>query len=504
MDQIVFEFSARPFWGIVLIFGLFIASAAVFALLPRSDTKSPLPKLQQTFGFKALPTPLFVGVALLWTTLAGLLFIGLLWQIWAVISYAVFPVTETLLDWRLSLVKLTALTATFGAVIAFPFTIIRLSLTRKQTKTASEGLITDRITKAVERLGAEKTIKDTEGERTVPDPEVRIGAIYALERIAQDSSRDHIQIMEILCAYIRENAPARGVGDIPTEIVTVNLPSLGTENSNRKRTHHYERATDVPPPRLDIQIAIEVIGRRNKFQIDIERAATSHSEDFGYRLNLSWTCLRGISIRNGNFQHATFERSRLEQATFCASKRGAMTSNLTGAVFRNANLNGTAFIASDLSGADFNGTKCEKAIFQGSNLQNSNFVHVTFVGSNLVAADLEGAMLHGAKFYDVIAQQTNFSGADLSQTTFGRGTSLNGANFRGAAVRNSDLSQLHVQPQQLSQMFGDASVILPGAVGPSLPSWPKNWAKRKLSQAAFHKRWHAYQVSLGQKPITPE
>lgn len=38
-----------------------------------------------------------------------------------------------------------------------------------------------------------------------PDIEVRIGAIYALERIAQDSDRDRAQIMKNLCARIRRN-----------------------------------------------------------------------------------------------------------------------------------------------------------------------------------------------------------------------------------------------------------------------------------------------------------
>jgi hypothetical protein len=45
-------------------------------------------------------------------------------------------------------------------------------------------------------------------EETVPNLEVRLGTIYALERIAEDSERDHIPIMETLCAYIRQNAPA--------------------------------------------------------------------------------------------------------------------------------------------------------------------------------------------------------------------------------------------------------------------------------------------------------
>ena len=36
---------------------------------------------------------------------------------------------------------------------------------------------------------------------------IRLGGIYALERIAKDSEKDHGPIMEVLTAYVRENAP---------------------------------------------------------------------------------------------------------------------------------------------------------------------------------------------------------------------------------------------------------------------------------------------------------
>jgi hypothetical protein len=39
--------------------------------------------------------------------------------------------------------------------------------------------------------------------------EVRLGGIYALERIARDSPTDHWTIIEVLSTYVRENSPAR-------------------------------------------------------------------------------------------------------------------------------------------------------------------------------------------------------------------------------------------------------------------------------------------------------
>ena len=87
-----------------------------------------------------------------------------------------------------------------GALFGVYLAILRSETTERQTYTDEQGLITDRINKATEGLGK----SDAEGD---PVLEVRLGALYALERTAQDSLRDHVQIMEILCAYVRTNSP---------------------------------------------------------------------------------------------------------------------------------------------------------------------------------------------------------------------------------------------------------------------------------------------------------
>ena len=55
------------------------------------------------------------------------------------------------------------------------------------------GQFTDRYTKAIEQLGSDKL-------------DVRIGAIYALERIARESRRDQSTVMEVLTAFIRDHS----------------------------------------------------------------------------------------------------------------------------------------------------------------------------------------------------------------------------------------------------------------------------------------------------------
>jgi hypothetical protein len=129
-------------------------------------------------------------------------------------------------------VAMAAILATitiFGTLIVQS---IRVWTSERQTRTVEQGHVTDRLTKAIEQLGAEKSVKrelpemppfasferraPVVVETTVPNLEVRLGAIYALERIDRDSERDRVTVMEILCAYIRENARAR---DVPKSLL---------------------------------------------------------------------------------------------------------------------------------------------------------------------------------------------------------------------------------------------------------------------------------------------
>ena len=65
--------------------------------------------------------------------------------------------------------------------------------TQKSLEVAQEGQITERFTRAIEQLGSEKI-------------EIRLGGIYALERISSESEKDYWPIMKILAAYVRMNA----------------------------------------------------------------------------------------------------------------------------------------------------------------------------------------------------------------------------------------------------------------------------------------------------------
>jgi hypothetical protein len=75
--------------------------------------------------------------------------------------------------------------------------LIGLYFTAKTWRTTQEGQVTDRFTKAINQLG----------EAGPEKLALRLGGIYALERIARESKREYWPIMEILTAYVREHAP---------------------------------------------------------------------------------------------------------------------------------------------------------------------------------------------------------------------------------------------------------------------------------------------------------
>ena len=121
-----------------------------------------------------------------------------------------------------------------GALLTTPFLIWRLVVShwaaraaqeqartaQEQARIAQETARNALFTKAVEQLGAVRDIKkkvemkDANGVPTgmseetsvKANTEVRLGAIYALEKLARDDLAMHWPIMETLCAYVRENA----------------------------------------------------------------------------------------------------------------------------------------------------------------------------------------------------------------------------------------------------------------------------------------------------------
>src|SRR4051812_16470855 len=193
-----------------------------------------------------------------------------------------------------------------AGIVGAPFVVWRVIIAANQAAVARESHFTTLFTKAVEQLGATREVKETRevaGEsgvvkletitKTVPNLEVRLGAIYALERIARDSERDHWPIMEVLCAYVRNPENTGEPDDRPREF----------KNKGREVLRGWTRK--ISPVRVDIQAALTVIGRKPKFRISTERS-------LGRKLDFTNANLQKVDLQALDFEGAVFFSARME------------------------------------------------------------------------------------------------------------------------------------------------------------------------------------------------
>jgi hypothetical protein len=115
--------------------------------------------------------------------------------------------------------------------------VVGAGATWRQLQINREGQITERFNKAIDHLG----IRDDD------KLDVRLGGIYALERIANNSKDDRATIAEILTAYVRGHAawttPLENAN--PSDASTAELVEL------RVRARHsggHDRARGRAPP----------------------------------------------------------------------------------------------------------------------------------------------------------------------------------------------------------------------------------------------------------------
>ena len=137
-----------------------------------------------------------IGLVFLSVTLVVV--VGLLAYYWASPSWQAIggiPSVEGQVRLRTEWVKALAQVILGVLVLGTLYVTWRRVRAAEQTvEVAQEGQITERFTRAVEQLGNQESMA------------IRLGGIYALERIAKDSPEDHRQVMEVLTAYVRENS----------------------------------------------------------------------------------------------------------------------------------------------------------------------------------------------------------------------------------------------------------------------------------------------------------
>ncbi|MFV0303619.1 MAG: pentapeptide repeat-containing protein [Paracoccus sp. (in: a-proteobacteria)] len=359
------------------------------------------------------------------------------------------------------------------AILSAPFLIWNTVIRQTALNFQKEGHLTDRLAKAVEQLGTEKTVKKivtgedgkpTTEETSEPNLEVRIGGLLSLERIAQDSTaydkgRDHVRVMEIICAYIRNNAPASKAQDFPEG----DLDELADDADAETRKAHLalirERAeprsewlAGISGPTEDIALALHILGRRSDRQRRIEAA---HGQ--GSVTEADWPfdhCPAELPDPPNDQPHppGAIDAFRQKLESWQAKRRGYRGYRL--------DLRGTCLQCADLSGFRLGGARME-------------------------GARMEGAVLIEARM-------------DAE-------TDLRAVDFSGAALRSADYGNVRITQDQVNASFGDASVILPPGV-----TRPPHWPDRELpdrgadGEPGFFDAWRRWRSDPANQTPPPE
>ncbi|MFJ4836206.1 pentapeptide repeat-containing protein [Streptomyces sp. NPDC088747] len=277
----------------------------------------------------------------------------------------------------------------------------QLKISSRELGIAQEGQITDRYTRAVENLGDDSL-------------DVRLGGIYALQRIMEDSVRDHPTVADVLATFVRTHAtkpPLKGKEVRPD--VHAALKVISFRDQTRDGTFSLDLAGAVLP----------LVNLRPQFSGDPVPPSTEAQLS---RANLYKAILSGADLSAADLSRATLDEAKLSNADM-----------------RDANLSGASLFEADLVLASLDRALLQEAVMLGANLRGAD-LH----GADLSRADLRGteftsADLVGANLTDVSLRGADLTDADLRGAKFD-GADLQGANLTDAFVDKADLLQANL------------------------------------------------------------
>ncbi|WP_167536431.1 pentapeptide repeat-containing protein [Streptomyces ficellus] len=301
--------------------------------------------------------------------------------------------------------------AALGALL---FTWLQGGQASKELRINESGQITNRFNAAIGNLGSASL-------------DVRLGGIYALQRIMQDSARDHPTVVSVLAAFVRQHA--------------------GSSAESKKGPTRMTAPAGYHAPPVDVRAAYAVLARRQP------------DRDSGTSVDLSKTDLRGLRVTEririrfpgadlteADLRYADLTGADLQRANLVGSnveKAILDKADLTGADLGQATLRASSFDGADLRKAD---VSCEgfsvepggKETLAGcTNLEYAHLNNANLRGANLTGVDLRWAVLTGADLRDA-----NLTDADL------RNTDLTGAKMAGAKMLRTKTASARGLPKR--------------------------------------------------------
>lgn len=220
----------------------------------------------------------------------------------------------------------------------------------QQLRLAREGQITERFTRAIDHLGSDNL-------------DVRLGGIYALERVAKNSQSDRPTVTYVLGAFVREHA-AWPVG-------ATDGPQHPTPTVDGQLRWLSSRAPDV-------QTAMAVLGRR-----------PVHPEEqtlYLSRVDLRHAQLSGARLNNANLRHTNLARAWMPDIDLERSR-------LVKADLRQTNLQGARLAHADLRGAHLESADLRRATLRGADLRGANLTDARLDEADLTDVRTDAATI---------------------------------------------------------------------------------------------------------------
>lgn len=255
--------------------------------------------------------------------------------------------------------------------------------TDAQLKLTRDAQLAERFSRAIDHLGQSGTEK----------LDVRLGGIYALERIARDSESDMPTVVQVLAAFVRGHSP------LPQSV-----------NNDEVRVDQTERDGGSEPLSRrapDVNAALVVLGgiEREPDSVSLDLTSTDLRDAI-----LRDALLQGASLSGANLQNAFLDGANLQDAWLNRV-------NLQRAWLSNANLQGARLSETNMERASLGGANLQDADLGGANLQAAFLVGADLTDAGLHRANLKGANLRGADLCDARLWNTELEGAQASVRT---------------------------------------------------------------------------------------
>jgi Pentapeptide repeats (8 copies) len=195
-----------------------------------------------------------------------------------------------------------------------------LKVAQETMKVTQQAQFTERFTKAINQLGDKQL-------------DVRLGGIYALERLAKESTEDRAAIIEVLTAFVRTHAPiTRQTGHLDCESSTSFIPILNNGKLTGLRAVDHMPQT-VWPPR-DVQTILEILGKgeiTGQFVLGLSNTDLECAYLARYHLER-------VAMQHTHLENAWLKDAHLDEAIL----QGVVATNTVfqGVTFRNADVSG--------------------------------------------------------------------------------------------------------------------------------------------------------------------